>query len=355
MLDNLNKMIIHNKIISNKKPPFIVAEISANHNNNLKRALKLIDEAKKAGADAVKIQTYTADTITLDSKKRDFLITDKKSLWYGKYLYELYKKGSTPWEWHNEIFNRAKKNNLICFSTPFDETAVDFLRKFNPPVFKVASFENNHFPLIKKIIKTKKPIIISLGVSTLKDIQELVIYLRKNKAKNFALLKCTSSYPASVSDSNLKTILDIKKKFNVEVGLSDHTPGIGVAIASVAFGASIIEKHFTLNSNDGGLDDSFSINPSELNSLVCESRRAWESIGKKYYGILKSEENSIIFKRSIYASRNILKGEKFTKNNIKIIRPSFGISPKYFDKILGKKSLKSIEQATPIKKNYYNN
>jgi pseudaminic acid synthase len=355
MLDNLNKMIIHNKIISNKKPPFIVAEISANHNNSLKRALKLIDEAKKAGADAVKIQTYTADTITLDSKKRDFLITDKKSLWYGKYLYELYKKGSTPWEWHNEIFNRAKKNNLICFSTPFDETAVDFLRKFNPPVFKVASFENNHFPLIKKIIKTKKPIIISLGVSTLKDIQELIIYLRKNKAKNFALLKCTSSYPASVSDSNLKTILDIKKKFNVEVGLSDHTPGIGVAIASVAFGASIIEKHFTLNSNDGGLDDSFSINPSELSSLVCESRRAWESIGKKYYGILKSEENSIIFKRSIYASRNILKGEKFTKNNIKIIRPSFGISPKYFDKILGKKSLKSIEQATPIKKNHYNN
>ena len=342
MFNNLNKMIIQNKIISRKNPPFIVAEVSANHNNSLQRALKLIDEAKKAGADAVKIQTYTADTITLDSKKRDFLITDKKSLWYGKYLYELYKKGSTPWEWHNEIFNRAKKNNIICFSTPFDETAVDFLRKFNPPVFKVASFENNHFPLIKKIIKTKKPIIISLGVSTLKDIQELVIYLRKNKAKNFALLKCTSSYPASVSDSNLKTILDIKKKFNVEVGLSDHTPGIGVAIASVAFGASIIEKHFTLNSNDGGLDDSFSINPSELNSLVCESRRAWESIGKKYFGILKSEENSIIFKRSIYASRNILKGEKFTKNNIKIIRPSFGISPKYFDKILGKKSLKNI-------------
>jgi len=348
-------MIIHNKIINNKTPPFIVAEISANHNNSLQRALKLVDEAKKAGADAVKIQTYTADTITLDSKKRDFLITDKKSLWYGKYLYELYKKGSTPWEWHNEIFNRAKKNNLICFSTPFDETAVDFLRKFNPPVFKVASFENNHFPLIKKIIKTKKPIIISLGVSTLKDIKELVIYLRKNKAKHFALLKCTSSYPASVKDSNLKTILDVKKRFNVEVGLSDHTPGIGVAIASVAFGASIIEKHFTLNSNDGGLDDSFSINPSELSSLVCESRRAWESIGKKYYGILKSEENSIIFKRSIYASRNILKGEKFTKNNIKIIRPSFGIAPKYFDKILGKKSLKSIEQATPIKKNHYNN
>jgi N-acetylneuraminate synthase len=260
-----------------------------------------------------------------------------------------------PWEWHKEIFEICKKKKIICFSTPFDETAVDFLRKFNPPVFKIASFENNHFPLIKKIIKTKKPIIISLGVSTLKDIKELIIYLRKNKANNFALLKCTSSYPASVRDSNLKTILDIKKKFNVEVGLSDHTPGIGAAIASIAFGASIIEKHFTLNSNDGGLDDSFSINPSELSSLVCESRRAWESIGKKYYGILKSEENSIIFKRSIYASRNILKGEKFTKNNIKIIRPSFGISPKYFDKILGKKSLKSIEQATPIKKNHYNN
>jgi N-acetylneuraminate synthase len=348
-------MKIEKKVISENHPPFIIAELSANHNNSFQRTLKLIDEAKRAGADAVKIQTYTADTMTLKSKNKDFLIKDKKSLWYGKYLYELYQKGSMPWEWHKEIFEICKKKKIICFSTPFDETAVDFLRKFNPPVFKIASFENNHFPLIKKIIKTKKPIIISLGVSTLKDIKELIIYLRKNKANNFALLKCTSSYPASVRDSNLKTILDIKKKFNVEVGLSDHTPGIGAAIASIAFGASIIEKHFTLNSNDGGLDDSFSINPSELNSLVCESRRAWESIGKKYYGILKSEENSIIFKRSIYASRNILKGEKFTKNNIKIVRPSFGISPKYFDKILGKKSLKNIEQATPIKKNYYNN
>lgn len=345
-------MIIHNKIINHKTPPFIVAEISANHNNSLQRALKLVDEAKKAGAGAVKIQTYTADTITLDSKKRDFLITDKKSLWYGKYLYELYKKGSTPWEWHNEIFNRAKKNNLICFSTPFDETAVDFLRKFNPPVFKVASFENNHFPLIKKIIKTKKPIIISLGVSTLKDIQELVIYLRKNKAKNFALLKCTSSYPASVRDSNLKTILDIKKKFNVEVGLSDHTPGIGVAIASVAFGASIIEKHFTLNRNDGGLDDSFSINPSELNTLVCESRRAWESIGRTFYGILNAEKGSLIFKRSIYTSKNVKKGEKFSEHNIKVVRPNKGLHPKFFEKILGKKSNRNINKFLPLKLNY---
>jgi pseudaminic acid synthase len=346
-------MIIKNRHINQKNPPFIVAEISANHNNSLQRALKLVDEAKKAGADAVKIQTYTADTITLNSKKKDFLISDKKSLWYGKYLYELYQKGSTPWEWHKQIFERAKKNNIICFSSPFDETAVDFLKKFRSPVYKVASFENNHVPLIKYIIKTKKPIIVSLGASTLNEIKEMVNNFKKYNFKNFALLKCTSAYPASVEESNLKTILDIKKKFNVEVGLSDHTPGIGVAIAAIAFGASIIEKHFTLNKNDGGLDDSFSIDPTELSNLVCESKRAWKSIGKKFYGISKSEKGSLIFKRSIYTSKDIKKGEQFSLSNIKIIRPNKGLEPKFFEKILGKKSNKNIKKATPLKFNHF--
>jgi len=341
-------MIILKRRINKKNPPFIVAEISANHNNDLNRALKLIDEAKRAGAHAVKLQTYTADTMTLNSKNKDFLIKDKKSLWKGKYLYELYKKGSTPWEWHRAIFNRAKKNKIICFSTPFDETAVEFLEKFKPPVYKVASFENNHIPLIKSIISKKKPIIISLGASKLNEIIELVKYLKKNKVKNYALLKCTSSYPAQVKDSNIKTILDIKKRFNVEVGLSDHTPGIGASIAAVAYGASIIEKHFTLSRNDGGLDDSFSINPDELYSLVHETKRAWASIGKKFYGILNSEKGSLIFKRSIYSSKEIKKGEMFTKNNIKVIRPNKGIAPKFYDKILGKKALKNIKIATPL-------
>lgn len=346
-------MIILNKTINYKNPPFIVAEISANHNNSLQRALKLVDEATKAGADAVKIQTYTAETITLDSKKKDFLISDKKSLWYGKYLYELYQKGSTPWAWHKQIFERAKKNNIICFSTPFDETAVKFLKKFKPPVYKVASFENNHVPLIKDIVKTKKPIIVSLGASTFNEIQEIVNNFKRYHFKNFALLKCTSAYPASVEESNLKTILDIKKRFKVEVGLSDHTPGIGVAIAAIAFGASIIEKHFTLNKEDGGLDDSFSIDPTELSNLVCESKRAWESKGKIYYGISKSEKKSLMFKRSIYSCKDIKKGEKFSKNNLKIVRPGYGILPKYFDEMIGKRALKKIDAASPIKKNHY--
>ena len=341
-------MIILKKKVNTKTQPFIVAEISANHNNNLNRALKLIDEAKRAGAHAVKIQTYTADTITLNSKKKDFLIKDKKSLWKGKYLYDLYKKGSTPWEWHKEIFNRAKKNKIICFSSPFDETAVEFLQKFKPPVYKVASFENNHIPLIQSIIKTKRPIIISLGASKLNEIIELVKYLKKNKVKNYAFLKCTSSYPAPVEDSNIKTILDIRKRFKVEVGLSDHTPGIGAAVAAVAYGASIIEKHFTLSRKDGGLDDSFSINPDELYSLVQETKRAWASIGKKFYGILNSEKGSLIFKRSIYSSKEIKKGELFTRNNIKVIRPNKGVAPKFYEKILGKKSLKNIKIASPL-------
>ncbi len=346
-------MKINNRKISINSPPFIVAEISANHNNNLNRALKLIDEAKKAGADAVKLQTYTADTITLKTKKREFLISDKESLWKGKYLHDLYKKGSTPWSWHKELFNRAKKNRIICFSSPFDETAVDFLEKFNVPAYKIASFENNHIPLVKKIIKTKKPIIISTGATHLKEIYEIIKVFRRKKFKNFALLKCTSSYPASVKESNIETIIDLRKRFKTEIGLSDHTPGIGAAVASISFGASIIEKHFTLNKKSGGLDDSFSMDANELNNLVIECKRAWQSKGKIFYGVTKSEKKSLIFKRSIYTSKKIKKGELLSKKNIKVIRPNLGLHPKFYEKILGKKVLKDLDRATALKKSHF--
>lgn len=342
-------MKIGNRQISENKPPFIVAEISANHNNSLKRTLKLIDEAKNAGADAIKIQTYKPDTITLKSKKKDFLISDKRSLWYGKYLYDLYSKGSLPWEWHKAIFDRAKKNKIICFSAPFDESAINFLERLNCPLYKVASFENNHMPLIDKLIGLKKPIIISTGLTNLKDIKFILNNFKKKKFKNFVVLKCTSSYPAPEEDTNLKCIEDLKKRFKITVGLSDHTEGIGVAIASISYGSSLIEKHFTLNRNGGGLDDSFSINPKELKELVIESKRAWKSKGKIYYGISKSEKSSLIFKRSIYISKDIKEKEIFTKENIKVIRPNLGIHPKYYKFILGKKAKKKLFRANPLK------
>ena len=342
-------MKIGNRQISENKPPFIVAEISANHNNSLKRTLKLIDEAKNAGADAIKIQTYKPDTITLKSKKKDFVISDKRSLWYGKYLYDLYSKGSLPWEWHKAIFDRAKKNKIICFSAPFDESAINFLERLNCPLYKVASFENNHMPLIDKLIGLKKPIIISTDLTNLKDIKFILNNFKKKKFKNFVVLKCTSSYPAPEEDTNLKCIEDLKKRFKITVGLSDHTEGIGVAIASISYGSSLIEKHFTLNKNGGGLDDSFSINPKELKELVIESKRAWKSKGKIYYGISKSEKSSLIFKRSIYISKDIKEKEIFTKENIKVIRPNLGIHPKYYKFILGKKAKKKLFRANPLK------
>ena len=304
------------KEISERKPPFIVAEISANHNNSLNRTLKLIDAAKNAGADAIKIQTYKPDTITLKSKKKDFLINNKKSLWFGKYLYELYSKGSLPWEWHKAVFEREKKNKITCFSTPFDETAVNFLEKLKCPLYKVASFENNHVPLIEKLISLKKPIIISTGLTRLNDIKFIIQNFKKKKFKNFVLLKCTSSYPAPEEDTNLKCIEDLRKRFKINVGLSDHTEGIGVAIASVMFGSVLIEKHFTLDKKDGGLDDSFSINPKELKELVVETKRAWKSKGKFIMEFQNLKELLLFLKgQSIF--QKILKKTNFYKKKYK--------------------------------------
>ncbi len=342
------------KIGLNHKPR-IIAEVSGNHNKKLKNALKLVEVAANAGADMVKLQTYTPDTITLKSNKKDFLIEDKKSLWKNQNLYNLFKKGFTPWEWHPAIFKKAKKLGITCFSSVFDETSVDFLEKLNVPAYKIASFESTHYPLIKRVIKTKKPIIISVGLSSLKEINELVKFLRKNKCKNFALLKCTSAYPAKPTDSNVKTIEDMRKKYNCEIGLSDHTLGIGASIAAVSNKATIIEKHITLNRNAKGVDDKFSLEPNELKSLVKESHIAWQALGKVFYGPTKNEINSLQFRRSIYCSKDIKKGEKFTKNNIKVVRPSFGLEPKLFNKVLGKKAKTNLKFSTPLKWSHIKN
>ena len=347
----MNKEIIINKNykIGKNHKPFIIAEMSANHNQSLKRALKIVRAAYKCGADAIKLQTYTPDTLTLDIKKREFLIKDKKSLWKGKSLYELYKKAYTPWEWHKPIMKLAKKLGIICFSTPFDETAVDFLEKLKVPIYKIASFESTHLPLIKKVASTGKPIIISTGLASVNEIHDAVKAARSSGCKKIILLKCTSNYPASVKNSNILTIPHMKNKFKCEVGLSDHTLGIGAAIAAVANGATVIEKHLTLKRKEGGVDSSFSIETEDLKKLVIETNRAWKSLGKISYGPTKEERSSIIFRRSIYVTKNIKSGAKLSKENIRIIRPGLGLAPKYFKKLIGRKIKCNLSKGTALK------
>ena len=331
-----------------KKTPIIIAEMSGNHNGSLKKALDIVREASKAGADAIKLQTYTAETITINSKSRDFIIHDKKSLWKKERLYNLYKKAHTPWSWHKKIYDLAKKLNLVCFSSPFDETAVDFLEKLNTPFYKIASFEITHLPLIKKVALTKKPMIISTGLASKKEIKEAIKIAKKNGCPQIILLKCTSAYPADITDTNILTIKDLKKSFKCEVGFSDHTLGIGAPLAAISHGAKIIEKHFTISKSDKGVDSAFSMDVKELSSLVTEAKRAYLSLGKVNYKLSSSEKKSKIFRRSIYAKRNIKKGEIFTSDNVKVVRPSYGLSPKYYFKLLGKRSKRQIKKATRI-------
>jgi len=328
--------------------PFIIAEMSGNHNQSLTRALEIVEAAVASGADALKIQTYTADTMTLDLESGDFQIKDKNSPWANNSLYKLYQKAYTPWEWHKEIFEKCKKLGILAFSTPFDETAVDFLEKLNVPFYKIASFENNDLPLIKKIAQTGKPIIISTGLATKEELKDAVNTAKENGCKELVLLKCTSSYPASPVDSNINTIPDLRKQFKCEVGLSDHSLGIGVALASVSLGAAVIEKHFTLSRKDGGVDASFSLEPKEFKELVVESLSAWQSLGKISYGPTISEKKSIQYRRSLYVSEDMKAGEVFTKKNLRRVRPGFGLPPKYFEKILGKKSLIPVKKGTPL-------
>lgn len=325
--------------------PFIIAEMSGNHNQSLERALEIVDAAALAGAHAIKLQTYTADTITM---KGAYTIHDENSLWNGKELHELYQQAYTPWEWHQPIFERAKEKGLISFSSPFDETAVDFLETLDVPAYKIASFENTHLPLIRKVAQTGKPIIISTGVSSISDIDETVRLLRKEGCENFILLKCTSTYPATPENTNINTIPHLSNLYNCLVGLSDHTMGIGVSVAAVALGARVIEKHFTLRRADGGVDSAFSLEPEELKALVAETNNGFLSLGEISYGVQQAEEKSKFFKRSIYVSKDIAVGDVFTNDNLKIIRPGNGLAPKFIDVVIGKKAKVSIKAGTPL-------
>tara|TARA_Y100000591_G_C21815947_1_gene690724 strand:- start:352 stop:1401 length:1050 start_codon:yes stop_codon:yes gene_type:complete len=334
--------------ISRQSHPLIVAEMSGNHNKSLDRAMMLVEQAAKSGAHMLKLQTYTADTLTINSEKKDFQILSEDSLWKGNTLHSLYDEAHTPWEWTEKIIKRCNELDIICFSTPFDETAVDFLEKLNVPAYKIASYENVHLPLIRKVAKTKKPIIISTGLASISEIEDAVNVLKEENCDQFALLKCTSAYPASPENSNVLTIPDLRKKFNCEVGLSDHTVGIGAALAAISHGATIVEKHFTLDRNDGGVDSSFSIEPNELKLLVDESKKTWQALGTIKYGVTESEKIGLQFRRSIYVIKDIDKDEQLTNKNIRIIRPGKGLLPKHFDKILGKKVNQKISRGTPM-------
>lgn len=340
---------IGNFEISENNKPFIIAEMSGNHNQSLDRAIELVDAAAAAGAHALKLQTYTADTITM---KGVLTIEDKNSLWNGKELHDLYKMAYTPWEWHKAIFDRAKEKGMEAFSSPFDETAVDFLESLNVPAYKIASFENTHHPLLKKVAKTGKPVIVSTGVTNQTDIDEAVDVLKKNGCTNIVLLKCTSTYPATPENTNLMTIPDMQKKYGCIVGLSDHTMGVGASVAAVALGARVIEKHFTLRRADGGVDSAFSLEPEELKSLVVETERAFLALGKVQYGIQAAEEKSVMFKRSIYVSKDIKVGDVFSPDNLKIIRPALGLAPKYWDDVIGRKSKSDLKAGTPLSKEF---
>ena len=339
--------------IGENQPPFVIAEMSGNHNQSLDRALQIVEAAAKSGAHAVKLQTYTADTMTIDSDKDDFLIKTN-GLWKNKTLYELYQWAHTPWEWHKELKEYAESKKLIFFSTPFDETAVDFLEELNVPLYKIASFETNHIPLLKKIAKTGKPVIISRGITSYTELEESINTLKENGCKDIVILHCVSSYPAKFEQMNLKTIQDLSNKFNVTTGLSDHSLGNIIPIAAVSLGAHVIEKHFTISRSDGGPDSEFSLEKEELISLVKDIRNLEKALGKVNNSIEKIEKQNRIFKRSIYVVKDIKKGMIFTKDNIRIIRPGYGLHPRYYEKMLGKKATTNIEKGSRFKKEMAN-
>ena len=331
-----------------KKTPFFVAEISANHNGSLLHAKKLIKIAKKYGADAVKLQTYTPHTLTIKSNKPDFKIT--AGLWNGKTLWELYEKAQTPFEWHKELFNYAKKLKITCFSTPFDESAVDLLETLNCPFYKVASFEMNHVPLIKKIARTRKPIIISTGMANLNEIDLAYRTAKKNKAGEIILLYCVSNYPSRIADFNFNNIRILKERYNCKVGFSDHSIDNKIVAAAIAAGAEVIEKHIALEGQTKGFDLAFSLKGKQIKDYVKVIKDTSLMLGKKYFFRNKSENQSLQFRRSIYAISDIKKGEKFTKKNLRIIRPGYGVQPVYFEKLINKRSPIDIKRATSLKK-----
>jgi len=341
-------MKISGRLLGDKQPPFIVAEMSGNHNQSLDKALAIVDAAADAGVHALKLQTYTADTLTVDVDTGSFSIRDPNSPWNGKTLYDLYQLAYTPWEWHEAIFKHCRKLGLIAFSSPFDESAVEFLETLNVPAYKIASFENNHLPLIRKAASTGKPLIISIGMATEEEINEAVTTARDSGCKELMLLKCTAAYPATCEDSNLLTIPHLRDSFGVQVGLSDHTIGIGVSVASVALGATMIEKHFTLSRKENGVDSSFSMEPDEMKMLVKETYAAWQALGQVNYGSTKNEEASRIFRRSIYVVEDVKKGNSFMKENLRIIRPGDGLHPRHYEEVLHRKATCDIPKGTPM-------
>lgn len=328
--------------------PFIIAEMSGNHNQSLERALRIVDAAAESGVDAIKLQTYTADTMTLDIAEREFFISNPESPWYGSSLYELYEKAHTPWEWQEQIFARARVRGILCFSTPFDATAVDFLESLGAPCYKIASFENTDLPLIRKVAQTGKPLIVSTGMATVADLDLLVRTARENGCEDLTLLKCTSSYPATPRGSNILTIPHMRELFGCNVGLSDHTLGIGAAVASIALGASVIEKHFTLARADGGVDSAFSMEPDEMEQLVRECRAAWEALGEISYAVQPEEEKSLVFRRSLYIVEDMRAGDVITAENMRAIRPGYGLSPRYYDMLLGRRVGRDVRRGTPL-------
>ena len=337
---------INGRKIGSSFSPYIIAEMSANHNGDINNAYKIIDMAKASGANAVKLQTYTPDTLTIDSDFPDFQLTE--GLWAGKSLYQLYDSAFTPWEWHQSLFDYAKKIGITIFSSPFDNTAVDLLEDLNTPAYKIASFEAVDLPLIKYVAQTGKPMIISTGMANAEEIKEAIEAAREGGCKELAILHCVSGYPAPSSDYNLKTLTDMRKRFGLVIGLSDHTIDNTTAISSVALGASIIEKHVTLDRNGGGPDDSFSLEEKELKELCKGAKIAWQSLGKVNYGRKSSEQGNVKFRRSLYFVKDIKEGEVITEEHVRSIRPGFGLMPKYLDKVINSTAAYDTVRGTPV-------
>jgi pseudaminic acid synthase len=328
--------------------PFVIAEMSGNHNHSLERAFAIVDAAAGAGSHAVKLQTYTSDTITLPVSEGEFYINDEKSLWKGNSLHDLYKRAYTPWEWHAPIMQRARERGMVCFSSPFDETAVDFLETLEAPAYKIASFENVHLPLIRKAAATGKPLLISTGMATLAEIDDAVQAARGAGCRELVLLKCTSTYPATPENTNVLAIPHLRAAFGCEAGLSDHTMGIGASIAAVAHGATVIEKHFTLRRADGGVDSTFSLEPDEMQSLVVETERAWQSLGQVAYGPREAEKPSLAHRRSIYIAQDVKQGDVLTRENLRCVRPGLGLPPKFYEELLGRRVNRDARMGTPM-------
>lgn len=343
-----SSIAIGSRRIGRDYPPFVIAEMSGNHNGSLQRALEIVDAAADSGAHAVKLQTYTADTITLDIPDGDFVIREASSLWKGASLYELYQQAHTPWEWHGPIMDQARKRGIICFSSPFDESAVRLLEDLRVPAYKIASFEIVHLPLIRAAAATGKPLIISTGMATLEEIGEAVTAARTAGCRELVLLKCTSAYPASPENSNVLTIPYLRTLFGCESGLSDHTPGVGAAVAAIAHGASVVEKHFTLSRAEGGVDSAFSLEPAEFAMLRTETERAWQSLGSVKFGPTQAERDSLIFRRSLYVAEDVKAGEVFTPRNLRIVRPGKGLHPRYYEQALGRRASRDAKKGTPV-------